>query len=81
MLELAAAFHHAVVNDAHAATATIARLHRLTSNGSYAYYTDIAHHMANATNGIPPAVRWIDDEATGHHRWRTPTRRSHLHQR
>ncbi|MEG9551668.1 ATP/GTP-binding protein [Streptomyces baarnensis] len=83
MLELAVAFHHAVVNDANAATATIARLHRLTSSGDYAYYTDIAHHMVNTTNDNPSTVRWIDDEATVHHRWRalTTTRRSRLHRR
>ncbi|MFJ4972788.1 ATP/GTP-binding protein [Streptomyces sp. NPDC088755] len=83
MLELAAAFHHAVVNDANAATATIARLRRLTSSGNYAYYTDIAHHMANTENDILSAARWIDDEATVHHRWQalTITRRSRLHQR
>ncbi|WP_406411932.1 hypothetical protein OG923_23825 [Streptomyces halstedii] len=83
MLELAAAFHHAVVNDANAAAATIARLHRLTSSGSYAYYTDIAHHMANTENYILSAARWIDDEATVHHRWRalTTTKRSRLHRR
>ncbi|MEU2072318.1 hypothetical protein [Streptomyces anulatus] len=82
MLEIAAAFHHTVVNDANAATATIARLYRLTSNGSYAYYTDIAHHMADTEKGTPSAARWIDEEATVHHRWRalTTTRRSHLHQ-
>ncbi|MDG9687834.1 hypothetical protein QC334_34765 [Streptomyces sp. DH18] len=42
------------MNDANAATATIARLHRLTSSGDYTY---IAHHMANTTNGRSPVDR------------------------
>ncbi|MGW6463955.1 hypothetical protein [Streptomyces rubiginosohelvolus] len=83
MLELAVVFHHTVVNHANAATATIARLHRLTSSGNYAYYADIAHRMASTENDIPSAARWIDDEATVHHCWRslTTTRRSRLHRR
>ncbi|WP_103513086.1 hypothetical protein [Streptomyces sp. SM13] len=82
MLELAVAFHHTVANDANAANATITRLNGPT-DGSYAHYTDIAHHMASTTTRNPSAARWIDDEAIVHQRWRalTTTRRSRLRRR
>ncbi|MDX2922127.1 MULTISPECIES: hypothetical protein [Streptomyces] len=54
MLELAVVFHH---TDANAATSAIGRLHRLTNNDNYAYYTDVAYHIANTINGNPSAAR------------------------
>lgn len=70
-LELAAAFHQAVLDDQHALTATISRLREQTQNGDYAYYVDIAHFMA----GLPlPADHttpsWLNGEQATRSRWR-----------
>ncbi|MCW7945144.1 hypothetical protein AAW14_24805 [Streptomyces hygroscopicus] len=48
-LELAAAFHQAVLDDHDALAATLSRLREHTQNGDYAYYIDIASFMA----GLP----------------------------
>ncbi|MBT2509475.1 hypothetical protein J7I98_27100 [Streptomyces sp. ISL-98] len=48
-LELALAFHQAVLDDLDALTATISRLRELTRGGDFAYYIDIAHFMAGLT--------------------------------
>jgi hypothetical protein len=69
-LEVAVAFHQAVLDDHEALSATIARLREQTSDGTYAYYTDIAHFMANwplPADRTPP--RWLDDEDTTRARW------------
>ncbi|MGW1910332.1 ATP/GTP-binding protein [Streptomyces sp. NPDC002076] len=71
-LELAAAFHQAVLDDHDALAATLARLREQTQNGDYAYYIDIACFMA----ALPlPAdhtgPRWLDGEQATRARWRT----------
>jgi hypothetical protein len=62
-LELAAAFHQAVLHDHDALAATLSRLREQTQNGDYAYYIDIASFMA----GLPlpadhTAPQWLDGE-------------------
>lgn len=80
-LELAAAFHQAVLDNQNALTATVSRLRELASNGDFTYYTDIAHFMA----GLPlpaghVAPRWLDGEEATRSRWRelVTTRRERL---
>ncbi|MFM9812835.1 ATP/GTP-binding protein [Streptomyces scabiei] len=70
-LEVAVAFHQAVLDDHEALNATITRLREQTSDGTYAYYTDIAHFMAGLplpTEHTPP--RWLDGEGATRARWR-----------
>ncbi len=81
-LEIALAFHQAVLDDHQALAATIARLRQQTSDGAFAYYTDIAHFMA----GLPlpeghTAPNWLDDAAATRTRWRdiVTERRDLLH--
>lgn len=69
-LELALAFHQAVLNDHDGLNATISRLHELTGGGDYAYYVDIACFMA----GLPlpadhTAPQWLDGEQATRARW------------
>ncbi|MEU9062420.1 ATP/GTP-binding protein [Streptomyces sp. NPDC048430] len=71
-LEVALAFHQAVLDDHHALAATITRLREQTRNGSFAYYIDIAHFM----NDLPLPVghgspHWLDGEVATRTRWRT----------
>lgn len=79
--ELALCFHHAVLGSHDEVTSTISRLRNLTRNGDYAYYTDIAHFMANRTLETPSPVHWTDGEAATRERWRTlvTARQRHLH--
>ncbi|AJF70358.1 hypothetical protein [Streptomyces vietnamensis] len=70
-LDVAVAFHQAVQGDHEALAATIARLREQTSNGMYAYYTDIAHFMADLplpNDHTPP--RWLDSATATRARWR-----------
>ncbi|MEU5234609.1 ATP/GTP-binding protein [Streptomyces anulatus] len=81
-LDIALAFHQAVLDDHRALAATIARLRQQTSNGAFAYYTDIAHFMAGLSlpeDHIPP--NWLDDAAATRTRWRdiVTARRDLLH--
>ena len=70
-LELACAFHQAVLDDHDALAHTIARLRAQTQDGTYAYYTDIAHFMADlplpADHTQP---NWLDGEQNTRTRWR-----------
>ncbi|MFD6823350.1 hypothetical protein ACFWC5_23660 [Streptomyces sp. NPDC060085] len=69
-LELAVAFYQAVCNDRDALDATIGRLRQQTSDGTFAYYTDIAYFMANHT--VPTGhtqPRWLDGERATRIRW------------
>ncbi|MER6123017.1 ATP/GTP-binding protein [Streptomyces sp. NPDC001795] len=82
-LELAAAFHQAVLDETDALAATLSQLREQTQNGDYAYYIDIASFMA----GLPlpadhTAPHWLDGEEVTRRRWRTlvTTRQQHLHQ-
>ncbi|MEU2359020.1 hypothetical protein ABZ599_39835 [Streptomyces misionensis] len=81
-LELAAAFHQAVLDDHDALAATLARLHEQTRKGDYAYYIDIVSFMAGLplpADHAPP--RWLDGEQTTRARWRAlvTTRQHHRH--
>lgn len=70
-LELAAAFHQAVLDDRDAISATIARLREQTQGGDYAYYVDIVSFMADLP--LPAdhtAPQWLDGEQVTRERWR-----------
>ncbi|MEU8764701.1 hypothetical protein [Streptomyces sp. NPDC048659] len=69
MLDLALAFHHTVRGDAPATAEAITRL-GAQDGGDYAYYGDLAHHMAGTQPGTDSRARWIDDEAVVAGRWR-----------
>ncbi|MEU5053534.1 ATP/GTP-binding protein [Streptomyces sp. NPDC021096] len=70
-LELALAFHHAVL-DAHDDLAvTLSRLGDLTRNGDYAYYSELVHFMADLPARPGSSARWLDGEQTTRARWRT----------
>ncbi|WP_194236303.1 hypothetical protein [Streptomyces acidicola] len=79
-LELACAFHQAVLDDHDALTATIARLRSQTRDGTYAYYVDIAHFMAGMPLEEPSRARWIDGGHPTRRRWHdlVTARRTHL---
>ncbi|MEU2718747.1 hypothetical protein [Streptomyces sp. NPDC007205] len=71
-LQLAAAFHQALLDDHAALAATLSRLREQTQNGDYAYYIDIVSFMA----GLPlpadhTAPQWLDGEQATRTRWRT----------
>lgn len=71
-LDVAVAFHQAVLDDHEALAATIARLREQTSDGTFAYYTDIACFMADLRlpdTHTPP--RWLDSERATRARWRS----------
>ncbi|SEG94914.1 hypothetical protein SAMN05216223_13165 [Actinacidiphila yanglinensis] len=72
-LELAVCSHHAATGNSPGLQATTSRLHQLTADGDYAYYTDIAHFMADLPLPDQPAsqARWLDGEQTARTRWRT----------
>ncbi|MDI3408366.1 ATP/GTP-binding protein [Streptomyces cavernicola] len=79
-LELALAFHQAVLDDQQALATTIARLRELTRDGDFAYYVDIAHCMASLP--LPDghtAPRWLDGATATCARWRSVVnaRRTH----
>ncbi|WP_217214352.1 ATP/GTP-binding protein [Streptomyces sp. AC550_RSS872] len=70
-LDLAVCFHHAVRGSHDELEVGIARLRRLTQSGNYAYYTDIAHFMADfplPADHAPP--QWLDSEQATRARWR-----------
>ncbi|MER7692855.1 ATP/GTP-binding protein [Streptomyces sp. NPDC097610] len=70
-IELAGAFHHAVLDNHIALNATLTRLREQTSDEDHAYFVDIAHFMA----GLPlpaehTAPQWLDGEQATRERWR-----------
>ncbi|MGW2426672.1 hypothetical protein ACWC0C_47320 [Streptomyces sp. NPDC001709] len=81
-LDLALAFHHAVLGQHDDLTATIERLREATTSGDFAYYV----HIAAAMGGLPqpdrPAIHWLDDDQTVRERWRAlvEARRTRLRQ-
>jgi hypothetical protein len=70
-LDLALAFHHAVRDDQEQVAMMIARLRENTRGGDFAYYSDIAHFMADLPLSHASDAQWIDGEAATRHRWRT----------
>jgi hypothetical protein len=54
-LQLALCFHHAVTDNRSDLWVAISRLYDMTSGGDYAYYTDIAHFMADLPLPARPA--------------------------
>lgn len=69
-LEMAVAFHQAVLEDRDALRATISRLRGLTQQGDFAYYVDIACFMADLP--LPAehmSPRWLDSEQATRARW------------
>ncbi|MCP9213395.1 ATP/GTP-binding protein [Streptomyces sp. NEAU-Y11] len=79
-LELAAAFHQAVLDDREALTSTISRLCDLTRGGDFAYYTDIAYFMADLPLENPSPAQWLEGQHATRERWRTlvTARRAHI---
>jgi hypothetical protein len=79
-LELAAAFHQAVLDDHDALAATLSRLREQTQNGDYTYYVDIVHYMADLPLSQVSGARWLDGEPATRQRWRAlvTARRNHL---
>ncbi|MFH8533945.1 ATP/GTP-binding protein [Streptomyces tendae] len=69
-LELAVAFHQAVVNDHTALAATLSRLRDLTRGGDYGYYVDIAHFLGHMPHEDASRARWLDGEERTSGRWR-----------
>ncbi|MDK0517528.1 zeta toxin family protein [Streptomyces sp. ML-6] len=80
LVELALAFHHAVRDEDQDLAATIGRLRALTATGDFAYFTDIAHHMAGLPLPGPSATRWTKPEPEVRTAWRglVRTRQEHL---
>ncbi|MFB6814376.1 ATP/GTP-binding protein [Streptomyces sp. NPDC056347] len=80
-VELALAFHHAVRDESQDLTATIGRLRALTAAGDFAYFTDIAHFMADLPLPEPSTTRWTTSEDDVRSAWHTlvQTRQNHLH--
>ncbi|MEU0273783.1 SPOR domain-containing protein [Streptomyces sp. NPDC006307] len=81
VLELALAFHHAVLGERDKVRAVIDRLRELARTGDYVYYADIAYYMADLPLDSPPTARWIDGEQTVRSRWSmlVASRREHPH--
>ncbi|MEU1091553.1 hypothetical protein ACFYPN_33325 [Streptomyces sp. NPDC005576] len=69
-IELAAAFHQAVLDDHTALAATLDRLRETTSQ-EHTYFVDIAHFMAGLPLTTPTTAQWLDGPETTRHRWRT----------
>ncbi|MFD3779963.1 ATP/GTP-binding protein [Streptomyces sp. NPDC058612] len=78
-LDLALAFHYAVLGSHQDLTATADRLRESTTSGDYAYYAHVAAALADLQQ--PHAsVRWLEDDHIVRARWRTlvTARQSHL---
>lgn len=69
-IELAGAFHQAVLDDHSALHATLARLREQTSDEDHAYFVDIAHFMADLPLDQAFGARWLDGEQRTRSRWR-----------
>ncbi|MGW4983086.1 ATP/GTP-binding protein [Streptomyces mirabilis] len=80
-IELAGAFHHAVLDDHIALHATLTRLREQTSDEDHAYFVDLTHFMGDLP--LPAehtAPQWLDGEQATRDRWRqlVTTRRTRL---
>ncbi|MFD5882791.1 hypothetical protein [Streptomyces yangpuensis] len=69
VLELALALHHAVLGEHDKVRTVIARLHELAERGDYAYYADIAHHMAGLPLPAPSPTTWLATPDIVRGRW------------
>ncbi|MGW7064100.1 ATP/GTP-binding protein [Streptomyces sp. NPDC054904] len=80
LLELALAFHYAVRHEPDEARAVIDRLRDHVRGGDYAYYYDIAHHMAGLTLPTASTARWINGEEQARTGWQAlvQARQEHL---
>ncbi|MFB7600809.1 ATP/GTP-binding protein [Streptomyces sp. NPDC056160] len=80
VLELALAFHHAVLGEQEESDAVIDRLHELAGSGDCAYYADIAHFMTVRSLSQPSTTRWLDSQDAVRDRWHALVmeRRRHL---
>ncbi|MGW7134028.1 ATP/GTP-binding protein [Streptomyces bobili] len=79
-IELACAFHQAVLDDHSALHATITRLRQQTSADDHAYFVDIAQFMADMPLDHASGARWLDSEQDTRSRWRglVVARQAHL---
>ncbi|GAA2266119.1 ATP/GTP-binding protein [Streptomyces amakusaensis] len=80
VLEIGLAFHHAVRDEHQDLNETVDRLHSLTGNGDFAYFTDIAAAMGGLPHLPRPTVRWLDGHERVRERWHAlvTTRRARL---
>ncbi|MCJ0875251.1 ATP/GTP-binding protein [Streptomyces sp. AP-93] len=78
-LDVALAFHHAVLGNHHDLATTVHRLNESTTTGGYTYCAHIAAAFGDLPQPASP-VRWLEDEQTVQQRWRTlvATRQAHL---
>lgn len=79
-VELALAFHHAVLGENRDLAATIGRLRELTATRDFAYFTDIAHFMAGLPLPGESGIRWTENEEHVRTAWRglVQARQEHL---
>ncbi|MFD6970054.1 hypothetical protein [Streptomyces sp. NPDC059979] len=79
-VELALAFHHAVLAEDQDQAATISRLRALTATGDFAYFTDVTHFMADLPLSEPATTSWTTSEGDVRSAWRglVPARQEHL---
>ncbi|MFF5256869.1 hypothetical protein ACFY4K_33160 [Streptomyces leeuwenhoekii] len=79
-LELALAFHHAVLGEQDKVRAVTGRLRDLARTGDYAYYADIAHYMGGLPLPGPSAAHWLDGPEAVRACWQrlVQTRRARL---
>ncbi|MDN3293394.1 hypothetical protein QWM81_04925 [Streptomyces ficellus] len=80
VLELALAFHRAVLGEYDKVRTVIDRLRELPWTGDYVYYADIAHSMADLPMESSSSTRWIDGTQAVRRRWRAlvTARRAYL---
>ncbi|MGW2777308.1 hypothetical protein ACWC4C_33220 [Streptomyces olivaceoviridis] len=69
VLELALAFHHAVLGEQDKLRAVIDRLRDFARTDDYAYYADLAHYMGGLPLPGPSSARWLDGAEAVRARW------------
>ncbi|WP_425824608.1 ATP/GTP-binding protein [Streptomyces fractus] len=72
LLELALAFHQAVLGDGGQIDASLACLSELTAGGNHTYYVDLIRFMADRPLPATPTqpLNWLDGEPAVRERWR-----------